>query len=214
MSQLQRMRTFSLGAIAAALAVAGSAQAAPISVAESAFSPTATLIDFSGRGFNEPITGQYAPLGVTFSGGLFANVLTGDPAPSAQNFPFGAPVNTNAITINFSSTMLRVGFDVRTPTAGDTLTVNVSAFSGDTLVSTGTLQFGTSSVWSFAGIEDATDGIDRLVLSSTSPSTGSRAFAMDNFRFEEMPAIPEPSAALLFPAGFLIAVSSLRRRQA
>ena len=213
--QVRRVGSFSLGTIAAALAalLAGSADAAPISVGEGAFSGTATSIDFSGRGFNELVTTQYASVGVTFSGGLYANVLAGDPAPSAQNYPFGAPTLTNTITIDFSSSMLRAGFDVRTPTTGDSLNVSVSAYSGDTLVSTGNLVFGTSAAWTFVGIEDAADGIDRLVLSATSPSTGSRAFAIDNFRFEAPAVIPEPSAALLFPAGLLIASSALRRRR-
>ena len=212
MFRMRWLGSLAMAAIAAGLAsvVAGSAGAVPIAIDETAFSPTATLITFDGRGFNEPITGQYSGLGVTFSGGLYANVLAGDPAPSAQNYPFGAPTLNNDITIDFSTAMLRVGFDVRTPTTGDTLTVMISAYSGDTLVSTGDVVFDTSSAWSFAGVED-TGGIDRIVLSAISPATGVDAFAIDNFRFEAA-AIPEPSAGLLFPAGLLIASSALRRR--
>lgn len=213
MRRARSLVTAMIGSGVAAM-LAGSAAAAPIAVGEGAFSGSATLIDFNGTAFNQVIDNEYAPLGVTFSGPLYAHIFSGDPAPSAANYPFGQAANTNPITIDFSSTMLRVGFDVATPTTGDTLTVAVSAFSGGNLVSTGNVLFGTGSTWSFAGIEDSVNGIDRLVLSSIS-STGSRGFAIDNFRFEAASAVvPEPSAALLFPVGMLLAASRMRRREA
>jgi len=56
-------------------------------------------------------------------------------------------------------------------------------------------------------------GIDRLVLSAAGGS-GTGAFAIDNLRFEAGAAVvPEPSAALLFPAGLVLAASVIRRRR-
>jgi hypothetical protein len=92
----------------------------------------------------------------------------------------------------------------------DDLTVGVSAYSGDTLVSTGTLTFVTGSTMTFAGLEDATDGIDRLVL--TAVGTAASGFVIDNLRFEGTP-IPEASGALLFPTGLILAASCSRRRR-
>ncbi len=136
------------------------------------------MIDFSGLAPETPITTQYSAQGVTFSGGLTANF-----GAQGQNFALFS-IHGSPITIDFSTTMLRTGFDVRN-NAVDNLFVNVQAYSGGTLVSTGVLEFQTGTVFSFAGIEDSVDGIDRLV----------------------------PSAALLFPTGLILAASSIRRRR-
>lgn len=202
--QMQRMGSFLTGTIGAGLValMAGSASAAPIAITQAAFSGSETVITFTGFAPFTPITSQYAPDGVTFSAGLFSNFTGG-----AQNF---LPTRPGVpITIDFSSSMLRVGFDVITASTDD-LTVAVSAYSGNTLVSTGTLTFATGTTMGFVGVEDATDGIDRLVLTAVGTAAG--GFVMDNLRFEGTP-IPEPSAALLFPTGLILAVSCIRRRR-
>ena len=205
--ETRRVGSFSTGAIAAGLAalISGSAGAAPIAINQATFSGSETLITFSGFANPlTPITTQYAAQGVTFSGGL----VSSNPGGLAQNFTPTIPAAP--ITIDFSSTMLRVGFDVRTANTDD-LVVQVSAFSGGTLVTTGTLTFVTGQVASFVGVQDATDGIDSLRLSAVGSALGS--FRLDNLRFEGSP-IPEPSAALLFPIGLILTASSVRRRRA
>ena len=202
-----KIQLFSTGTIAAGIAalMAGSAGAAPIAINQAAFSGAETVITFSG--FANPLTPintQYASLGVTFSGGL----VSSNPGGLAQNFTPTIPAVP--ITIDFSSTMLRTGFEVRTASLDD-LVVEVSAFSGGLLVSTGTLVFVTGQVASFVGIEDATDGIDSLRLSAVGGGAGT--FRLDNLRFEGTP-IPEPSAALLFPIGLILTASGIRRRRA
>jgi len=207
-NRVRRVGSLATGVIAAGVAalLAGSAAAAPMVIDQSAFSGSETVIDFSGLAPGTPITNQYSGQGVTFSGGLTANFTA-----SAQNFALisfaGSP-----ITIDFSQTMLRAGFDVLTNDA-DNLFVNVEAYSGGSLVSTGMFEFQTGSTYSFAGLEDSINGIDRLILSAAG-TTGTNAFVMDNFRFEAGAAVvPEPSAALLFPAGLLLAASVVRRRR-
>ena len=202
---LRRVACFSTGTIAAGIAalVAGSAGAAPIAITQAAFSGTETVITFSGFTPFTPITSQYSGQGVTFSAGLFSNF-----AGSAQNFLPTRP--GTSITIDFSSSMLRVGFDAVTASTDD-LEVAVSAFSGGTLVSTGTLTFVTGSTVSFVGIQDSVSGIDRLQL--TAVGTAAHGFLIDNLRCEAA-AIPEPSAALLFPMGLLMAASWIRRPSA
>jgi len=204
--------TAMIGSGAAAM-LAGPAAATPTVVGIGAFSGSETVIDFTGLGSGEMITNQFAGEGVTFSGGLYATYLVGNPAPSAQNYPLFTPAAAAPITIDFSSTMLRVGFDVLSgaPT-GDQLMVDVEAYREGSLVST--FQFATGTSFSFVGLEDDMLGIDRLVLSANNPSTGSKGFVMDNLRFEAASAVvPEPSAALLFPVGLILAASRIRRRE-
>jgi len=207
-NRVRRVGSLATGVIAAGVAalLAGSAAAAPMVIDQSAFSGSETVIDFSGLAPGTEITNQYSGQGVTFSGGLIANFTS-----SAQNFALfsfaGSP-----ITIDFSQTMLRTGFDVRTNDA-DNLFMNVEAYSGGALVSTGMFEFQTGTTYSFAGVEDSINGIDRLILSAAG-TTGTNSFVMDNFRFEAGAAVvPEPSAALLFPAGLLLAASVVRRRR-
>lgn len=206
--RIRRVGSLATGMIAAGVAalLAGAAGAAPIVIDQSAFSGSETVIDFSGLLPGTPITNQYSGQGVTFSGGLTANL-----SAQAQNFALfsfqGSP-----ITIDFSQTMLRAGFDVSTNNA-DNLFLNVEAYSGGSLVSTGVFEFQTGTTFSFAGVEDSINGIDRLILSAAG-ATSTETFVMDNFRFEAgVAVVPEPSAALLFPAGLLLAASVVRRRR-
>jgi hypothetical protein len=205
--QLRLIGQFSALAIAALMA--GSAAAAPIEVDVTAFSPTATLIDFSGLSSGTPITSQFAAQGATFSGGLFSF-----PGAQASNFDIGLSLPGTSITIDFSSTMLRAGFTV-SQQAFDDLNITVSAYKGGVLVSTGSLNFVTpGNTTRFVGVEDADLGIDRLVLTAFAVVPGGTGrFIMDNLRFDQAEVIPEPSAALLFPIGILLAAHGIRRRR-
>jgi hypothetical protein len=203
--QMRGAGWFSRGMIVAGLVIltAGSAAATPVAIDETAFSGAETVITFDGFPIFTPLTTQYLPEGVTFSGGLYSS----NPGGLAQNF---TPTNpASPVTIDFTSTMLRAGFNVVTASSAD-LVVALSAYSGDVLVSTGMVTFDTGQTMSFVGVEDDMSGIDRLVLDTI--GGGSGTFRLDNLRFEPAP-IPEPSAALLFPIGFFLAASSLRRRR-
>jgi hypothetical protein len=110
--------------------------------------------------------------------------------------------------------MSQVGFDL-SGNSGESVLVTVEAYSNGQLMPTGQLQFdivANSPTTIFAGIRDL-QGIDTLVLKGI-PASGTQGFIMDNLRFEAAAAVvPEPSAALLFPAGLALAASCVRRRQ-
>src|SRR4029453_7635262 len=147
----------------------GAASAAPIQVGVSAFSG-APQVDFNGL---PPglLTNQLAGQGVTFSGGLYAS------GNAANNFQGSVP--GNVIEISFTSTMLRAGFDIATQSA-DNLKVEVKAFLGSTLVTTGTFTILTPGTnQSFVGFEDSTDGIDSLVLTPVIGAGGSGRGILD-----------------------------------
>jgi hypothetical protein len=198
-----------LSALAIAALMAGSAGAVPISVNETAFSGTATVIDFTGLSSGTSITSQYSSEGATFSGGLYAF-----PIGKASNFDISLTEPGTSITIDFVTKMLRAGFDVSTQSTQD-LRVGVSAFSGDLLVSTGSLDFITTGTTTrFVGIEDLDMGIDRLVLTAFPVNASSSGrFIIDDVTFEAAAVVPEPSAALLFPIGMLFASYGIRRRR-
>jgi hypothetical protein len=212
-NRVRRVGSLATGMIAAGIVamLAGAAGAAPMVIGLGDFSGSETVLDFSGLAPGTPITTQYAAQGVTFSG-QDGNELTANFAEQGQNFALFS--NTGyPITIDFSSTMLRTGFDVRTLDI-DNLFVTVTAISGGNVVSSTDFEFQTGTTFSFAGIEDSMNGIDQLVLSAAGGS-GTNSFIIDNFRFEAGAAVvPEPSAALLFPAGLLLAATVVRRRRA
>jgi hypothetical protein len=202
--QLRLIGQFSALAIAALMA--GSAAAAPIVVPLAAFVGPQTVIDFDDPllGNNVLLTNQFAAEGVTFdptNGGAFAF------GASVRNFaPVAQPV-PGSITIDFSQAMLRAGFLVATQQTDD-LTVEVTAFRNGTLMTT--MNFVTGLTQTFVGIEDSEVGIDTLVLTAVGPNIGN--FIIDDLRFQASP-IPEPSAALLFPIGLLLAAHGIRRRR-
>jgi hypothetical protein len=209
-----------VGAIGAGLVsvLAGPAAATPIQVGIGSFSGSATVIDFQSIANGASITNQYAGSGITFSGGLWGNsnpstagLIPGSMGKVATNFVFncgGGSACGSTLTIDLASTALRVGFDAATNDA-DNLLINVDAFREGVLVSTFTVD--TSLSGQFFGFEDSTLGIDRLMLTPTNSVGG--ALVLDNVRFEGTIAavVPEPSAALLFPVGLLVAASLIRR---
>lgn len=200
--QKRLVGVFSSGVITVGVlaSITGSAGAAPMAIDQSAFSGSETVITFDGFPNFTPLTTQYAADGVTFSGGLVTSNQTG----LAQNFTPTIPASP--VTIDFSETMLRAGFHVVTASTDD-LVVALSAYSGDVLISTGTLTFATGQTMSFVGIQDDVDGIDRMVLSAVGGAAGT--FRMDNLRFEP---VPEPSTAFLLATG-LVALTCCRARR-
>jgi hypothetical protein len=198
--------------------LAGPASAVPVAVGIGAFTGSETLIDFNGIPNGTLINSQFAGDGITFSGNLWsdttnAGLIPGSGGTVASNF---SGVTTcvgcyGDITIDLAEAALRVGFQAVTNNATD-LTVNVFAYSGGNLVFTGDLDFNTGLTSTFVGIEDTDLGIDRLVLSPVGAAGPGRALLIDNVLFESAAAVvPEPSAALLFPVGLLVAARMLRR---
>jgi hypothetical protein len=204
--RLQRRLAGRLSSLAIVAMLAGSADAAPIVVDLTAFVGPQTVIDFDDPllGNNVLLTTQFASEGVTFdptNGGAFAF------GTSVRNFaPVVQPI-AGSITIDFTETMLRAGFLVATQQSDD-LTVEVEAFRNGTLMTT--LSFVTGLTQTFVGIEDSVEGIDSLVLTAVGPNIGN--FNIDDLRFQTA-LIPEPSAALLFPTGLLLAAHGIRRRR-
>jgi hypothetical protein len=203
---IQMRRAGQLSSLAIVAMIAGSADAAPIIVTQAAFVGPQTVIDFDDPllGNNVLLTTQFAAEGVTFddtNGGAFAF------GESVRNFaPVIQPV-PGSITIDFSQTMLRAGFLVATQQTDD-LTVEVTAFRNGVLMTS--INFVTGLTETFVGIEDSVEGIDRLMLTAVGPNIGN--FIIDDLRFQSAP-IPEPSAALLFPIGLLLAAHGVRRRR-
>ena len=172
------------------------AHAIPIGIDD--FSGSETVIDFDNIGTAEPITDQFASLGVAFSGSPFQ----GDPFPgttingtqSGANF---LPTN-NPIEAVFSS--LQRGVGMYFGIVGVAPTAQISVFRGSTLLETQTF-LGSGDILPGGNIPSVFGGIffaggfDRIEFSNIS---GDGAFQVDDFRFE---AVPEPATILLIGVG-------------
>jgi hypothetical protein len=155
------------------------------------------------------INGFYAGLGVTMThisgGNIYA---TSDAAAShvGSNF-FEEPGYPNG-ELQFSSLMSRVGMDITTSEPGAT---TIYAYRGLTLVgsepfTTGGLGFSGS----FIGVEFLS-GFDRIVIDTANSTNG--AFAIDNLRFDQASAVPEPEALALMLAGLsVVGLMGAKRR--
>jgi hypothetical protein len=172
------------------------------------------VVDFNAIPNTQPITTQYAALGVAFSGGLVGLTNPGDLSAFpgggggaiASNwiYSIGVPQGLS-FSVTFSSTMRQVGFYLETwPNQRAT----VELFSGAT--SLGSLVFRTQDnrVAEFTGIQ-AIDGFDRLVFTISTNTNG--FYAIDDFRFEpDYEPIPEPVTSVLVGLG-LAALGRHRR---
>jgi hypothetical protein len=161
-----------------------------------AFSGSATVIDFSTLNNDDPITTQFTGLGLTVSGGLFADV--GGPSgvifgsASASNFlpsnPGPAPYNT--IVLTFSTPMIRIGMDEISLPGNFNITTPGGALAYPKDLNPG-----------FVGFEDLT-GFTSVTLTVTRDLDNDNAFGIDNLRFES--AVPEPTSATLLGGALLL----------
>jgi PEP-CTERM motif len=181
----------------------GISTAAPVAVGAGVFGG-ATLINFNGLANTAMITTQFTVLGVTVSGGLYADSSTApgflNGTPGASNF-FGPSNNPpyNPVTFTFSAPVFLFGL---------TEVSNVGSF----LITEGNgsfLSYPTSLAAGFAGLQD-TAGFTSITISVLSGANA--AFSMDDLRFSAIGVVPEPESVALIGAG-LLAYSLLRRRQ-
>jgi hypothetical protein len=174
------------------------------SVGPGAFGATATLIDFSTLSNDDLITTQYAGLGLTVSGGLYADI--GGPSgaifgtPSASNFLPSNPGNPpyDTIVFTFSTPMVLIGMDeISNPGS-----FNISTPGG-------ALAYSSSLTPGFVGFEDLT-GFTSVTLTVT--GAANNAFGIANLEFQS--SVPEPaSAPVLGGALLLIGWVRLRARR-
>lgn len=167
---------------------AGLATASPIAVGIGAFGGGATVINFNALSDDTLITTQFVGLGLTVSGGLYADTTNSGfiiGSPSASNFvptsPGPGPYNT--IILTFTTPIIRIGMNEIS---------NPGSFNIATLG--GTLSYSSSLAppGAFAGYQDLS-GFTSVTLTVTGASNN--AFGIDNLRFDT--AVPEPSAGLL-----------------
>lgn len=156
------------------------ATAAPTTITLGDFSGDEDVLTFDGISAGTEITTQYT--GVTFSGGLYGNTAdahfygTASGGTIATNF--GSSCRT--ITATFDDTVHRVGVDAITNAPDDTK-LQIKAYDGGILVTSGTITFGTDLTPDFVGVEDL-DGFDAVVMSAVGGSNS--CLGLNDFRFE------------------------------
>lgn len=175
---------------------------------------TITFDEFPATNDNNPITTEYAGLGVTFgsdNAGTWGGLSAGDPGNwdlEGTNGPafLGNNDGGHITSIFFSSLINNVSFDASRSlgsSSGQTLTV--SAYNGATLVSSQIITLGDINTWT--SVSFATSGFDSLILDGS--DTGFSPYGIDNL----VAAVPEPEIYGMLLAGLgLVGFMAYRRR--
>ncbi len=201
-----------LGCFLSVFALARQADATPVVTLNPADLTGATLVDFEDLLAN-PITTQYAPLGVTFSGGLHSELAFG-PIPQ-----WGVIAATNSdgagggspITMSFSSPLKAFGFQIITLDPAVT-TLNISTLLNGVSNGSSQVVINTSSEVKFFGLlsNPVNELFDTIVIETLLPPDPGvpSAFVFDNLQFE---AVPEPASMTLLGAGAMGLIARARR---
>ena len=195
-------------AVLCAVALPTAVSTAAVAAGEGAFS--VVDITFDGMATDTPIGAQSAPgdgVVVTFTSATANNgnavEFFGGPDTIAANFaPEADPtLVVNPITLDFSSSVRRVGFAAAT-TGAQGMEVEAFRLVEGLYVSQGTLPYAVDAPTppDFVGIEDSA-GIDRIAVSAP----GGGLFGIDDVRLD---VLPEPSGLVIFSA----AAAALFRR--
>jgi hypothetical protein len=179
------------------------------------FSGGETVIDFEGFTGGTLIDDEYAFLGVNFSldGGLapkinanLASAREFGPVGNGalENFPPGAPFPFPGLNITFDDPMTRVGFELRTSNADDTIFELICTCDGGVV---GSQLVDSGQAFQFVAVEGLAP-FDAIRLEATGANIG--AIQIDNLRFENDADTVPPLVTITSPAdGAILSAPSI-----
>lgn len=179
------------------------------------FSGGETVIDFEGFTGGTLIDDEYAFLGVNFSldGGLapkinanLASAREFGPVGNGalENFPPGAPFPFPGLNITFDDPMTRVGFELRTSNADDTIFELICTCDGGVV---GSQLVDSGQAFQFVAVEGLAP-FDAIRLEATGANIG--AIQIDNLRFENDADTIPPLVTITSPAdGAILSAPSI-----
>jgi hypothetical protein len=166
------------------------------------FSGNETLLTFEGVQPFQNVT-SYGGVGFQYVGQPAGSGLQGafDPSPHREFGPQEGTIlnqfmfNTTGVAMTFSSEINRLAFELRTfPNSGGELSIDL--LDHGTLVDSLAIPNRGTAEYLFYGFE-STALFDEIILRGP----GDGRFGLDNLRFEDAPAAPEPGTMALIAVG-------------